>query len=170
MLKLFDWFNILLLKQEELTLITFLISLKDYLFHGNGLGSIMFVVNLFFSHFSSVSAGEISIQSYYLFSLNTLHVFIMMGGACVLKNTSEVQHVKKKKKKSHAALRVCFKSRISEPPSYSGSTADWDEIRKQFSLMEMFLYWSWSWINWIHVTSAWKSNHSRGCVCMCVSA
>lgn len=72
-------------------------------------------------------------------------------------NASEGWDVGKKKKKSHAASQGCFTSFISETPSNNGSNADWVEIQKQFSLMEMFLYWSSSWINWIRVMSTWKS-------------
>lgn len=50
-------------------------------------------------------------------------------------------------------MQGSFTFLISEPPSNNGSTADWVEIQKQFSLMEMVLYWSSSWINWIHVMS-----------------
>lgn len=75
----------------------------------------------------------------------------MIAEACVWKY---IRGVGCKKKKCHAALEGCFTSLISEPPSNNGSTADWVEIQKQFSLMEMFLYWSSSWINWIHVASA----------------
>ena len=66
-------------------------------------------------------------------------------------NTSEGWDVKKKKRR--AATRGSFTFLISEPPSNNSRAADGVKIQKQFSLMEMVLYWSSSRINWIHVMS-----------------
>lgn len=79
---------------------------------------------------------------------NTVHIQNYSSGPCVCENTSKDQDIK-----NLTAVQGSFTSLISEPPSNNSSTADGVEIQKQFSLMEMVLYWSSSWINWIHVMS-----------------